>query len=312
MSGIYVKRLQERLSEIGLNPGPVDSSFGGGTESAIKRFQKNQQLPPTGLADSETWRRLFPGENPPVSEYAGASVADRCLALTGSFETGTQPPDCYCGITGDFDGQGISFGALQWNIGQGTLQPLLQDMFAQHQDICGDIFHEHVDTVRSMGEATKSEQIEFSRSIQTQGRIQEPWRGMLRALGRTPEFQSIQSRRAKKYYDAAIQMCSDYGLNSERAVALFFDIVVQNGSISSLVKSQIMADIKQLPAASREENEVAKMRIIANRRAAAARPQFVDDVRTRKLTIANGSGTVHGIFYDLEDRYCLSIKPFAP
>ena len=31
------------------------------------------------------------------------------------------------GLSGDFDGQGLSFGVLQWNLGQGSLQPLLAD-----------------------------------------------------------------------------------------------------------------------------------------------------------------------------------------
>ena len=88
-----------------------------------------------------------------------------------------------------------------------------------------------------------------------------------------------------------------------------FDILVQNGSISEIVKSQIFADFAQLAKMPEADAEVARMRIIANRRAAAARPECVDDVRTRKLAIANGSGTVHGIFYDLVDRFCLTLDP---
>lgn len=36
------------------------------------------------------------------------------------------------------------------------------------------------------------------------------------------------------------------------------------------------------------------MSIVANRRAEAANPRWVDDVRVRKLCIARGEGTVHG------------------
>jgi hypothetical protein len=53
------------------------------------------------------------------------------------------------------------------------------------------------------------------------------------------------------------------------------------------------------------------MCIVANRRAAASDPRFVDDVRTRKLTIANGTGTVHGNDYDLGDMFGLTLNPFA-
>ncbi len=45
------------------------------------------------------------------------------LAITGDFETIGDP---FAGVTGDFDGMGISCGVLQWNIGQGSMQPLVK------------------------------------------------------------------------------------------------------------------------------------------------------------------------------------------
>jgi hypothetical protein len=88
-----------------------------------------------------------------------------------------------------------------------------------------------------------------------------------------------------------------------------FDILTQNGSISDIVRTQIMADFNGLPA-NGEDLERDKMRIVANRRAMAGKPEFIDDVRTRKLTIANGRGTVHGLTYDLEDMYALTLANF--
>ena len=58
-----------------------------------------------------------------------------------------------------------------------------------------------------------------------------------------------------------------------------------------------------------DQQELERMRIIANRRAEAARPEFVEDVRRRKLTIAEGVGMVHGIGYDLERQYKLGLTP---
>jgi hypothetical protein len=311
MTGEIVKRIQEKLQQLSLYHGPLDSGFGGGTEGAVKRFQQARGLAVNGLVDAPTWDALFTGEPAPVSEFANAPQPLRCLALTGSFETGAQPPECFCAVTGDFDGQGISFGVLQWNLGQGSLQPLLGEVFEKHADVCDSIFHEHADTVRALGKASQNEQMDFSRSIQNSGRVHEPWKGMLKSLGRTSQFQAIQSTHASKLYNAATKQCTEYGLKSRRAAALLFDILVQNGSISDPVKAQIFADFKQLPDTSAEANEVARMVIIANRRAAAARPEFVDDVRTRKLTIAKGTGTVHGLPYDLADRFSLTLEPFA-
>lgn len=312
MHGDLVAGIQQRLKDLGLLSGGVDGAFGGGTEAAVKTFQLKQGAQATGIVDAATWGKLFPGVAPPESPLAHASLNQKCLALTGAFETGRQPPDCFCGITGNFDGQGISFGVLQWNIGQQSLQPLLAQMIGDHPQVCQSIFHEHLDTIRTLGGESAEEQLKFACSIQTpKGDVVEPWRGMLVSLGRTNEFQAIQASHASKLLDNSIALCGAYGLRSERAVALMFDIQTQNGSIKPLVKTQILADFKQVTASAPDDVEVARMRIIANRVAASARAQFVDDVRVRKLTIAEGKGTVHGIPYDLENVYCLTLAPFA-
>ncbi len=89
-----------------------------------------------------------------------------------------------------------------------------------------------------------------------------------------------------------------------------FDIKVQNGSISDLVKAQIEQDFQQLDQTlPPDQAEVARMRIIANRRAEAANPAWVEDVRARKLSIANGQGTVHGNNYDLQEQYGIDLSP---
>jgi hypothetical protein len=307
-SGMDVRKIQTRLAELGLYRGTIDGSFGGGTEGAVKVFQRNCGLGQDGSVGATTWAKLFPTETLPVSTMINQPVALRCLALTSSFETGDMPPECFCGVTGDFDGQGISFGALQWNLGQGTLQPLLVEMFANHSEVCRDIFHENFDVVTALAESTRDEQVSFARSIQNTAnfRVNEPWRGMLKQLGRTQEFQDIQAKHATQIHAKAIAMCNDYGLTTERGVALMFDICVQNGSISPVVKAQILADFMGLPDA---KDQVARMRVIANRRSAAVKAQFINDVRTRKLTIAEGEGTVHGIQYHLEEQFGLRLQP---
>ena len=305
-SGEAVRKIQARLSELGLYRGPIDGSFGGGTEGAVKVFQRNSGLAQDGVVGDGTWKCLFPAQAPPVSDLLGQPIALRCLALTSSFETGDMPPECFCGITGDFDGQGISFGALQWNLGQGTLQPLLQEIFEHHPQVCRDIFHEHFDVVTALKDSTRDEQVAFARSIQNvrNFRVNEPWRGMMKQLGRTSEFQRIQADHAGQVHKRALKMCDEYGLTTERGAALMFDICVQNGSISPVVKAQILADISGL---ADKKDQVSRMRIIANRRAAASKAQFVNDVRVRKLTIAEGEGVVHGIHYNLEEQFGLRL-----
>lgn len=57
------------------------------------------------------------------------SLLELCVKVSGGFENGGGAS--YTAITGNFDGQGLSVGVLQWNAGQGTLQHLLQAIGAK-------------------------------------------------------------------------------------------------------------------------------------------------------------------------------------
>jgi hypothetical protein len=308
-SGEEVRQIQARLQALGHYRGPIDGAFGGGTEAAVKIFQRNTGLKVDGAVGPITWNALFNAEVPAPSLFS-KPIDYRCLALTGAFETNSGFPDCFAGLNGDFDGQGISFGVCQWNFGQDSLQPLLRDMIRQHPGLVQSIFQERYGVLRAALDADKRELMNFAASIQHPVKhfISEPWRGMFKSLGRTGEFQAIEQKHAGALYRAAVELCADYRLWSQRAKALMFDIKVQNGSISNLVKAQIHADFETLATdLQREELEVEKMKIIAHRRAEAANPRWVEDVRARKLCIAKGEGMVHSVRYNLEDQFGITL-----
>ena len=155
----------------------------------------------------------------------------------------------------------------------------------------------------------------FAQSIQHPVKyfLYEPWRGMFKSLGRSREYQNIQVKYANGLFEDAQKLCQEYKLWSERAVALMFDIKVQNGSISKRVRSQILQDFKALGSnLSKKVLEIRRMRIVANRRAEASYTRWIEDVRSRKLCIANGKGTVHGVDYDIEEQYGLRLVKAAP
>lgn len=312
--GDEVKRLQRRLQVLNCYAGPVDGDFGGGTEIAVRRFQQRAGLTVDGIVGPETWRALFPGEVIPRPALLQQPVGFRCLALTGAFETSSPPPGCFCCITSDFDGQGISFGALQFNFGQGTLAALLNDIDRREPALMEEIFGDRLPILREVLAGSRAEQLAFARSIQDpRRRLHEPWRGMFVTLGRTDACQQAQLRMAADYLERARSLCRRFGVVSDRALALMFDIAVQNGGIGRVVAARIDDDVDCLPASlDPVDAEVARMRIIANRRAEAATPRWVEDVRARKLCIANGEGRVHGAYYRLEADYGLSLSPLAP
>ena len=240
--GPEVLKIQRQLSELQFYSGPPDGVFGGGTDSAVRAFQLSQQLQVDGKVGPGTWGALFNGADVPAPTVTKESLDRQCLALTGGLETDHPPPDCFAGLSGDFDDQGMSFGALQWNIGQGSLQPLLMQMNQNHPDIVGQVFGPNYATFVAMLGETQEEQLVWARSIQDPIRhvLFEPWQGQFKTLGRLREFQDIEAESAAGIFRQALALCNEFGVNSQRAAALLFDIKVQTGGIKSWVKSQIL------------------------------------------------------------------------
>ncbi len=61
-NGDSVRRMQNRLKELGFYDGVVDGDFGGGTEEAVRLFQRQHGLDVDGVAAQKTFAILY-GEN---------------------------------------------------------------------------------------------------------------------------------------------------------------------------------------------------------------------------------------------------------
>ena len=68
-----IKKAQEVLRDKGYSPGPVDGLAGPQTRSAIRKFQKSENLPVTGRLDVQTAEKLgVDAETPAGSSQYGA------------------------------------------------------------------------------------------------------------------------------------------------------------------------------------------------------------------------------------------------
>lgn len=189
-----------------------------------------------------------------VSKTNGISAFDKAKmiarSITSLYEGG--------GVTGDFDNQGLSLGYLQWNIGSGTLQPLLKHMAdgGNTSKIFDKIFEENVETeddngnmvtgkmseiLRDVLEKDLPSQIKWAKSINNNNEIINPWKKAFNKLLNNREFIKIQDNYAKPYLESAKNIINDkdFGVKTIRGYALAFDIVVQNGSIKSSAKKLI-------------------------------------------------------------------------
>ena len=250
----------------------------------------------------------------PAPMIKGLPLCARCLALTGTLETSRRVPFCYSAVAGGFDGQGISFGACQWNLGQGTLQSLLRLVERETPETIDNTFGDLAHSVRAMLKWTKPLQLAWAETIQGSSHaLDVVWRTAFGAFGATQECQRAQVVLAKTlYYEKAIALCEMMQVWSERAVALMFDIKAQNGSLDQRSIRAIRAGYDRLPEDPGEpEGEAARLLVIADVVARQAPPQYQGEVRNRKRTIARGEGMVRQIPFHVEVQFGIRLVGYA-
>lgn len=169
--------------------------------------------------------------------FAGLTVAEqKALAITSTLETGHRGG--FDGLSGDFDGMGVSFGLVNWNLGAGSLQPLLRDLAREFPTRFAAAFgpdaSRFLALVTPTGDAARRAQLAFAKREMNEVRhgkkvAREPWATYFRRLAADPEFQRIEVRYAKELLDRAKYFCEYFGLVSERALCFMFDAVSSHG-----------------------------------------------------------------------------------
>jgi hypothetical protein len=244
-----------------------------------------------------------------------APLIQRILNMTGYFENSVYVPQSFSGISNNFDGQGISVGVLQQNIGRGSLQPMLKKLDTEHPEVLKKVFGKDYGSLHQMLGASHESQMQWARKIQQpdkHGVNPWPrWKKEFKALGQTPEYQQIQIGAAEAVYQKSLKLCKQFGLRSERGVAFMFDVVTQNGGIEKKglhIGQDIQRDIDVLKKTGKDSEE-ARMAAIARRRTAACNPRWREDALNRKMTIAKGYGVVHGNTIDLDKQFHITLEP---
>lgn len=220
--------------------------------------------------------------------------------ITEQFEVGTSDQ-----IAGDSDGQGLSLGFLQWCIGQGTLQPLLNRMDRQYNSDTQGIFKTNYSALHSMILDTPGNQLIWAQSINDPANnIIDPWYSQFVSLCGNQYFKDIEADAEVYYVKQAMLICDKYKLKTVRGYALAFDIAVQNGSIKpdSEAAKIIGAALNQTP----DMTEKSLLGVIANAVATDSSGNISADILSRKTAIVNGEGFVHGSMVDLDASYGLS------
>lgn len=205
-------------------------------------------------------------------------------------------------IAGNFDGQGLSLGYLQWCIGQGTLQPLLNRMDREYNAEMRSIFGSNYDSIHNMILDNAQNQLAWAKLINNSSNIiVEPWYSQFVTLTNNEHFKNIEADAEAYKVVQAMLICDKYKLKTTRGFVFAFDIAVQNGSISQEAAKIIDTALAQKPNMSEKE----LLKVIANALGGTS-TNNAEDIKSRKMAIVNGSGNVHGITLNLDTNYGLN------
>lgn len=286
--GEVIRRVQVALKTAGSDPQELDGIYGNDTEAALKDFQRKQGFQPTGKITDETWSNLMGAQMP--------LILDRCLQLTADFEG-----HGFLKVAGNFDGAGLTWGIIGFTLQHGEIQKILTEVQQNHPALLEQAFGNLKDElIRVLGQS-RNEQLDWTDSISIGSkkyRVEQQWEQAFATLGAFPEVQAIQLQRVNKYWDIALRDAGRFGIETEMGLSLCFDIAVQNGGIDfESEERRIKGWIDGNPGASERDRRVRVADVVAEN----SRPQYIEDVRQRKRTVATGDGQVHGARYATRD-----------
>ncbi|HEV2865889.1 MAG TPA: DUF2272 domain-containing protein [Allosphingosinicella sp.] len=233
----------------------------------------------------------------------------KAVEITSTFETGKRGG--FFGLTGNFDGQGLSFGLVNWTIGTGSLQPLLRVFASSHKDRWNAIFG--ADAARFLAilsikakDAVKQQHRfaveEMNRTWVEKGKrkwaVREPWAGYFLRLSEDTEFRKIQIRYVRDLLSRGEYFCRYFKLTSEAAFAFMFDAVSSHGKwwltkkFAGQEKRRLLLEARLAALASTygagkvPEGDV--LLEIADVLAATSAPRWAHNVRQRKRWFVTG------------------------
>ncbi len=241
---------------------------------------------------------------------SGLSSAERkAVEITSTFETGKR--GSFYGLSGNFDGQGLSFGLVNWTIGTGSLQPLLRVFATEHPQRWNAVFSSDAARFRALmtpeGDAARKEQHRFAvkemnassvRNGKCVWSVREPWITYFKRLSEDAEFRKIQLRHVRPLLARAEYFCKYFTLKSEAAFAFMFDAVASHGQkwLTKNIRGQRRRQLRlrerlEKLAKQHGEGRIPEKEIllaIADVLGATSAPRWARKVRQRKRWFVTG------------------------
>lgn len=247
------------------------------------------------------------------------------IEITPGFETVGDP---YGAVAGDFDGMGISCGALQWNIGMGSLQPMV---LGAGEGAVRAVMPVHGVRMWEACNAPVTRGLQIVRAWQSGPTLKAGPKAELKALMGSPAMRAQQQARIDAKAETALAMARNWSMArdgtepTKRLFLWFFDIVTQNGGLKGMTPGQVaefirlnqpdrvddiicnflasrkgasghVKDAARNAALWRDQANGEKLEILCMSylRSGSANPRWRHVVLNRKGTITMGKGWVNG------------------
>jgi hypothetical protein len=202
---------------------------------------------------------------------------------------------------GNWDGAGVTWGIIGFTLKHGELAQIVLRIHDETPALLEEAFGTRTQELLDVLDAPEVTQLAWADRIsvgQRQVALAEPWSSAFFRFGRFDEVQAVQLEFADRdYFQPALTTARDLGLRTELGLALAFDIHVQNGGVGKGARQEVEERRRERPLTREQELRV----IVSHAVAANARLEYREDVLSRKLTLAMGSGHVHGSFFALRD-----------
>lgn len=208
----------------------------------------------------------------------------------------------YGALAGDFDGQGMSFGIIQWNFGTDTLGQILLSMYQANNTKFKDSFDDKLDvtTLISNVEAEDHDALmHWARKVQKDYNLE--WKSAFLNLSKVEEFNDIQKKSAIAKYHGSVLGCISFmrSISPElmskievRTYVALFDLCVQQGSLTPKKRHEIVSEaatnIKRQFEAEQPSTQIEFLKIACRERAYLAKSASVLDCLSRRFGIING------------------------
>ncbi|MBP6435125.1 MAG: peptidoglycan-binding protein, partial [Sphingorhabdus sp.] len=254
--GEWVRAVQQALQGHGFPFLGIDDDFGRDTLEAVMAFQNSEfgagqadgvVGPNTAGALGIDWPEVKAQNLAPAALQTTVPSAWKSAALeiTAKFEN---EGDAYAGVSGDFDGMGISCGVLQWNIGSNSLQPMVKAIgkpaVKAAMPTLGDKMWEAC-------QANVADGLAIVRTWQSGSKLNATAKAELAALMLSQAMRAQQDERIDKVAATALQAANDWAKSAGRSGASkheflwFFDLTTQNGGLKGLTINDVKTFVSQ-------------------------------------------------------------------